>query len=78
MALATIADVLPSAELLETRGEMNEDWLFTLRIQRVLDSKGGFYTTPASVTTIAASRRRSRRSTASTSTRFATSREMTT
>ncbi|MCU1497578.1 MAG: hypothetical protein JWM47_1531 [Acidimicrobiales bacterium] len=38
MALATIADVLPGAEVLETRGEMNEDWIFTLRIQRVLGS----------------------------------------
>lgn len=40
MALTTVADVLPSAEVLETEGEMNEDWLFTLRIQRVLDGNG--------------------------------------
>lgn len=37
VALATIADVLPGAEVLETNGEMNEDWVLTLRIQRVLD-----------------------------------------
>jgi hypothetical protein len=40
MALTTVADVLPSAKVLETEGEMNEDWLFTLRIQRVLDGNG--------------------------------------
>jgi len=40
MALATVADVLPGAEMLETEGEMNEDWAFTLRIQRVLDDDG--------------------------------------
>lgn len=40
IALATVTDVLPDAEVLATRGEMNEDWLFTLRIQRVLDSNG--------------------------------------
>jgi hypothetical protein len=38
MALASIAEVLPGASVLETEGEMNEDWVFTLRIQRVLDS----------------------------------------
>lgn len=44
MALATVADVLPGAEVLETEGEMNEDWLFTLRIQRVLDGNdNGLY-----------------------------------
>ena len=41
MALASVADVLPGATVLETEGEMNEDWLFTLRIQRVLDADGG-------------------------------------
>lgn len=41
MALATVAEVLPGADILETEGEMNEDWAFTLRIQRVLDADGG-------------------------------------
>lgn len=41
MALATVAEVLPGADSLETEGEMNEDWAFTLRIQRVLDADGG-------------------------------------
>lgn len=40
MALATVAEVLPGASVLETEGEMNEDWVFTLRIQRVLDAGG--------------------------------------
>jgi hypothetical protein len=40
VALATVADVLPGAEVLETNGEMNEDWAFMLRIQRVLDRDG--------------------------------------
>lgn len=40
MALATVAEVLPGADTLETEGEMNEDWAFTLRIQRVLDADG--------------------------------------
>ena len=40
MALASIAEVLPGASVLETDGEMNEDWVFTLRIQRVLDAAG--------------------------------------
>ncbi len=40
MALTTIAEVLPGATVLETEGEMNEDWLFTLRIQRVLGTDG--------------------------------------
>lgn len=38
MAIATVADVLPGADRLETEGEMNEDWVFTLRVQRVLDA----------------------------------------
>jgi hypothetical protein len=41
MALVSIAEVLPGASVLETEGEMNEDWVFTLRIQRVLDAAGG-------------------------------------
>ncbi len=40
IALATVAASLPGAEVIETEGEVNEDWLFTLRIQRVLDGKG--------------------------------------
>lgn len=40
MALASIAEVLPGASALATEGEMNEDWAFTLRIQRVLDAAG--------------------------------------
>ena len=40
-ALTTVAEALPGAVLLETEGEMNEDWLFSLRIQRVLDADGG-------------------------------------
>ena len=40
-AVATVAEVLPGADTLETEGEMNEDWAFTLRIQRVLDTDGG-------------------------------------
>jgi hypothetical protein len=41
MALASVAEVLPGTETLETTGEMNEDWAFTLRIRRVLDAGGG-------------------------------------
>jgi hypothetical protein len=41
MSLATVAEVLPGATSLETVGEMNEDWRFTLRIQRVLQADGG-------------------------------------
>ena len=40
-ALATVRDAFPSAERLEVLGEINEDWAWTLRIQRVLDSGGG-------------------------------------
>lgn len=40
IALASVAEVLPGADVLETEGEMNEDWLFTLRIRRVLDASG--------------------------------------
>jgi hypothetical protein len=40
MALATVTEVLPAADTLETEGEMNEDWAFTLRIHRVLDAAG--------------------------------------
>lgn len=40
MALTSVAEVLPGTSVLETEGEMNEDWLFTLRIQRVLGGVG--------------------------------------
>lgn len=40
MALTSVVEVLPGATVLETEGEMNEDWLFTLRIQRVLGAGG--------------------------------------
>lgn len=40
MAMESVAEVLPSADALVTNGEMNEDWAFTLRIQRVLDADG--------------------------------------
>ncbi len=40
VALATVAGVLPGTQVLETEGEMNEDWLFTLRLQRVLGTDG--------------------------------------
>jgi len=41
MALTSVAEALPGAMVLETEGEMNEDWLFTLRVRRVLDADGG-------------------------------------
>lgn len=40
IAVATVQDALPLAERLEVLGEMNEDWAWTLRIQRVLDAAG--------------------------------------
>jgi len=40
LAVAAVAEVLPGADALETEGEMNEDWGFTLRIRRVLDDDG--------------------------------------
>jgi hypothetical protein len=40
MAVERVADVLPGGHELAVHGEMNEDWLRTLRIQRVLDSSG--------------------------------------
>ena len=40
MAIETIADVLPRASLLEVIGAMNEDWLQTLRVRRVLTATG--------------------------------------
>lgn len=40
VAGATVADVLPGARRMITRGGFNEDWLRTLRIQQVLDTGG--------------------------------------
>ncbi len=40
MALENVADVVPGAHELEVLGEINEDWVATLRIQRVLDVNG--------------------------------------
>ncbi len=40
MALVTLADALPSATTIEAVGEYNEDWIPTLRIQRVLARDG--------------------------------------
>lgn len=39
IALASVAEALPGANVLETEGETNEDWLFTLRVKRVLDER---------------------------------------
>lgn len=41
VAVDTIADVLAGTHTLEVHGEINEDWLAILRIQRVLDADGG-------------------------------------
>ena len=40
MALESVAAVLPGTSALEVHGEVNEDWLPILRIQRVLDGNG--------------------------------------
>lgn len=40
LAIETVADALPAAEVIEVRGEINEDWLRILRIQRVLAPTG--------------------------------------
>ena len=40
MAVAEVRDVLPAANQIQVLGEMNEDWAWRLRIQRVLDAKG--------------------------------------
>lgn len=40
ISVETVADVLPGARELALNGEMNEDWLPILRIQRVLDTSG--------------------------------------
>jgi hypothetical protein len=40
LALATIREVLPDADRLQVHGEFNEDWIRTLRIQRIVDDDG--------------------------------------
>jgi hypothetical protein len=40
MAVETIAEVLPGASLIEAVGELNEDWVPTLRVLRVLRPPG--------------------------------------
>lgn len=40
LAVETLADVLPSASVVEVLGEFNEDWLRTLRVRRVLTANG--------------------------------------
>ncbi len=40
MALESMAEVLPGARELEVLGRVTEDWIPTLRIQRVLDVDG--------------------------------------
>jgi hypothetical protein len=40
LAFQTVADVLPGAAVIEVRGEINEDLLRILRIQRVLSPAG--------------------------------------
>lgn len=40
MALDNIGDILPGAHRLEVEGRINEDWIPTLRIQRVVDEGG--------------------------------------
>jgi hypothetical protein len=40
ISIEALAEVLPGAHALAVRGEVNEDWLPILRIQRVLDADG--------------------------------------
>lgn len=40
MAFATLSEVLPGATSIEAFGEYNEDWIPTLRIQRVRSADG--------------------------------------
>ncbi len=40
MALGSISDALPGASEAEVDGSFNEDWLRTLRIQRILNQEG--------------------------------------
>ncbi len=37
MALDNVSDVLPGAQTIEVEGSFTEDWMRTLRTQRVLD-----------------------------------------
>lgn len=40
LALGTLADVLPGASTIDALGELNEDWIPTLRTQRVRNAEG--------------------------------------
>jgi len=40
MTMESIDEVLPGAHKIELEGRINEDWIPTLRIQRVLDQHG--------------------------------------
>jgi len=40
MAIASLRDVLPGTHTLEVEGRINEDWIPTLRITRVVDEEG--------------------------------------
>lgn len=40
MAMETLRDVMPGASSVGAVGEFNEDWIPTLRIQRVSDAEG--------------------------------------
>jgi len=40
IALASLRDVLPGSHTLEVEGRINEDWVPTLRVQRVVDEEG--------------------------------------
>lgn len=41
MAIDALAEVLPGAGVIEALGQLDEDWVPRLRIQRVLDGDGG-------------------------------------
>jgi hypothetical protein len=40
MAMATVSDALPRTEAIDLVGEINGDWIPTLRIRRVVDANG--------------------------------------
>ena len=40
LAVATLAEVLPGTSVIEALGQLDEDWVPRLRIQRVLDEDG--------------------------------------
>lgn len=40
MAMESLGDVVPGASSIAAVGEFNEDWIPTLRIQRVFDAEG--------------------------------------